>query len=106
LIGNELSNREIADRLTISPRTATTHVERILAKLNLHSRVEVALRFASQTHLSAAGVDARKSSYRSSRALSRSATPPHWTASLSGTRVRQATAGTRSFATSSPGTVS
>jgi non-specific serine/threonine protein kinase len=43
LIEQGLTNREIAARLIISQRTAATHVEHILAKLNLHSRIEVAL---------------------------------------------------------------
>lgn len=42
LIGHGLSNREIADRLYISPRTAEHHVGRILTKLGLRSRAEAA----------------------------------------------------------------
>ncbi|MGW7679968.1 ATP-binding protein [Kribbella sp. NPDC054772] len=42
LIGEGLSNREIAARLVISPRTAETHVEHILGKLGFNSRTQVA----------------------------------------------------------------
>ena len=36
-----LSNRDIAQRLTISPRTAESHVDHILTKLNLSNRTQV-----------------------------------------------------------------
>jgi DNA-binding NarL/FixJ family response regulator len=42
LIADGLKNREIAARLTISPRTADGHVERILAKLRFRTRAQVA----------------------------------------------------------------
>jgi predicted ATPase/DNA-binding CsgD family transcriptional regulator len=42
LIESGLSNREIAERLVISKRTADGHVERILAKLGFSSRAQVA----------------------------------------------------------------
>lgn len=42
LLADGLSNREIADRLVISLRTAETHVDHILGKLGLSSRVRVA----------------------------------------------------------------
>ena len=42
LIADGLSNREIAERLVISQRTAEGHVERILTKLDFHSRSQVA----------------------------------------------------------------
>jgi DNA-binding NarL/FixJ family response regulator len=41
LIGDGLSNREIAVRLVISQRTAETHVEHILSKLGFTSRAQV-----------------------------------------------------------------
>ena len=42
LIGQGLSNREIATRLCIAETTAGHHVENILAKLGLGSRAKVA----------------------------------------------------------------
>jgi len=42
LIHNGLSNKQIADTLVISPRTAETHVENILTKLGFTSRTQVA----------------------------------------------------------------
>jgi DNA-binding NarL/FixJ family response regulator len=42
LLGEGLSNRAIADRLFISPKTAEHHVGRILGKLGLRSRAEAA----------------------------------------------------------------
>ncbi|WP_459983908.1 ATP-binding protein [Nocardioides sp. AN3] len=47
LIGEGMSNREIAERLTISVRTAETHVDHILAKLGFTSRTQVAAWLAS-----------------------------------------------------------
>ncbi|WP_037935235.1 helix-turn-helix domain-containing protein, partial [Streptomyces sp. SPB78] len=41
LVDEGLSNREIAERLVISKRTADAHVEHILAKLGVGSRGEV-----------------------------------------------------------------
>jgi DNA-binding NarL/FixJ family response regulator len=43
LIGNGRSNREIADELVISERTARTHVSNVLRKLQLSSRTQAAL---------------------------------------------------------------
>lgn len=42
LLRQGLSNREIANRLVISPKTAEHHVGQILSKLGLHTRAEVA----------------------------------------------------------------
>jgi acyl-CoA thioester hydrolase len=42
LLAEGLSNRDIANRLTISQRTVETHVEHILAKLHLDNRTMVA----------------------------------------------------------------
>lgn len=41
LLTEELTNREIAARLAIAPRTVDTHVTNILAKLGLRSRAQV-----------------------------------------------------------------
>lgn len=43
LVANGRSNREIADELTISERTARTHVSNMLRKLQLRSRTQAAL---------------------------------------------------------------
>ncbi|HUZ23787.1 MAG TPA: response regulator transcription factor [Streptosporangiaceae bacterium] len=43
LLGEGLSNQEIADQLVISERTARTHVSRVLGKLHLSSRTQAAL---------------------------------------------------------------
>jgi DNA-binding CsgD family transcriptional regulator len=42
LLGDGLSNREIAERLFISPKTAEHHVSRIYAKIGVSSRAEAA----------------------------------------------------------------
>jgi predicted ATPase/DNA-binding CsgD family transcriptional regulator len=42
LVAQGLSNRRIAERLVIAPRTADTHVGHILDKLGLHSRAQIA----------------------------------------------------------------
>jgi DNA-binding CsgD family transcriptional regulator len=42
LVGEGLTNKEIAARLVIAQRTAEGHVERILAKPGFRSRVEIA----------------------------------------------------------------
>lgn len=39
-----LSNRQIARRLGIGENTAKTHVARVLRKLGLQSRIQVAIR--------------------------------------------------------------
>lgn len=43
LMARGLTNREIAERLVISERTVRTHISRILDKLNLLNRTQVAL---------------------------------------------------------------
>jgi non-specific serine/threonine protein kinase len=42
LVAEGLTDREIADRLVISPRTAESHVEQILTRLGFRSRAEIA----------------------------------------------------------------
>jgi predicted ATPase/DNA-binding CsgD family transcriptional regulator len=48
LLAEGLTNREIATRLVISPRTAETHVDNILTKLGMTSRAQVASWVAEQ----------------------------------------------------------
>lgn len=58
LITQGLSNKQIAEALFISERTADTHVEHILRKLGVHSRAQVAaweVERRSRTTLPAAG---------------------------------------------------
>jgi PAS domain S-box-containing protein len=43
LLGDGLSSRQIARRLTISQATARNHIQSILAKLGVHSRLEAVL---------------------------------------------------------------
>lgn len=50
LIADGLTNRAIADRLVISPRTAQGHVEHVLAKLGFTSRAQVAAWVAERPH--------------------------------------------------------
>jgi DNA-binding CsgD family transcriptional regulator len=42
LVADRLTNAEIASRLVLSPRTVTTHLERIYARLGIGSRGELA----------------------------------------------------------------
>jgi DNA-binding NarL/FixJ family response regulator len=42
LVAKGLSNKKIAERLLIAPRTADTHVENILNKLGFNSRTRIA----------------------------------------------------------------
>ena len=43
LLREGLSNGEISDRLYLSPRTVSTHVERVLRKLGVANRVAAAV---------------------------------------------------------------
>lgn len=51
LLRTGLSNTEISERLYLSPRTASTHVERILRKLGVSNRVAAAVRAADMSLL-------------------------------------------------------
>ncbi len=53
LVAQGLSNVEIGARLELSPKTISRHRERIMAKLNLHSRTEL-VKFAIRTGLASA----------------------------------------------------
>jgi non-specific serine/threonine protein kinase len=48
LVADGLANKEIAETLVISPRTAETHVENILTKLGFTSRTQIATWVAEQ----------------------------------------------------------
>jgi DNA-binding NarL/FixJ family response regulator len=50
LVGEGLSNDEIAERLVVSPATARTHVSRAMIKLNARDRAQLAV-FAHQSGL-------------------------------------------------------
>ena len=47
LVAQGLTDRQIATRLVISPRTAESHVEQILVRLGVRSRAEIAARAAA-----------------------------------------------------------
>jgi len=50
LVGEGLNNHDIGARLSLSPKTIARHRERIMNKLNLHSRTEL-VKFAIRTGL-------------------------------------------------------
>ncbi len=50
LVAEGLTNSQVGERLGISPKTVARHRERIMAKLNLHSRTEL-VKFAIRTGL-------------------------------------------------------
>lgn len=43
LVAEGLTNREIAERLHLSVRTVETHVDRVLGKLDFHTRTQLAV---------------------------------------------------------------
>lgn len=53
LVGQGLNNQRIGERLALSPKTIARHRERIMHKLNMHSRTEL-VKFAIRTGLIAA----------------------------------------------------
>jgi DNA-binding CsgD family transcriptional regulator len=48
LVAEGLSNREIGQRLFLSPRTIGSHLYRIFPKLGIVSRAQLASRFADE----------------------------------------------------------
>jgi DNA-binding NarL/FixJ family response regulator len=58
LVGTGLSNHEIADRLTISPATARTHVSRAMLKLGARDRAQLVV-FAYESGLVSPGLGVR-----------------------------------------------
>jgi DNA-binding CsgD family transcriptional regulator len=57
LIAEGMTNAEIAGDLSIAPKTASAHVEHILAKLGVSRRAEIATWVSTVTRTSAAGRD-------------------------------------------------
>ncbi len=53
MVGQGFNNQEIGERLGLSPKTIARHRERIMHKLNMHSRTEL-VKFAIRTGLIAA----------------------------------------------------
>ena len=41
LVANGLTNREVAERLFVSPHTVNTHLRQVFAKLEVNSRVDL-----------------------------------------------------------------
>ena len=50
LVGEGLNNHDIGKKLGLSPKTIARHRERIMKKLNMHSRTEL-VKFAIRTGL-------------------------------------------------------
>ncbi len=61
LLGQGLSNAQIAARLVISQRTAESHVANIMRKLGLTSRTQVTVWAVNQLPQSPQGIDVRDS---------------------------------------------
>jgi DNA-binding NarL/FixJ family response regulator len=57
LVAEGLTNREIGERLEISPRTVETHRERVMSKLRVRSVAELT-RFVVEHDLDAGEADA------------------------------------------------
>jgi DNA-binding CsgD family transcriptional regulator len=55
LVAEGLTNREVAERLFVSPHTVSAHLRHVFAKLNVNSRVELT-RIVSATYRLGAGL--------------------------------------------------
>ncbi len=51
MVGQGLSNHEIAQRLILSPLTAKTHVARLFAKLEVRDRAQLVVRAYETGHV-------------------------------------------------------
>ena len=49
LIAQGMGNKEIAQRLALSPYTVKSHVHNILEKMALHSRLQIATHFHKES---------------------------------------------------------
>ncbi|MEW5989979.1 MAG: AAA family ATPase [Chloroflexota bacterium] len=63
LVAGGLTNAEIAEQLTIAPKTASAHVEHILAKLGVARRAEIAAWAATVSNATPVGVAAAQRSH-------------------------------------------
>jgi DNA-binding CsgD family transcriptional regulator len=48
-VARGLSNRQVADRLFVSPRTVESHLSHVFAKMGLQTRTELALELSRQS---------------------------------------------------------
>jgi DNA-binding CsgD family transcriptional regulator len=62
LVGEGLTNRQIADRLAVSVRTIEGHLYRIFAKLGIDRRQQLAALFAASIHTPQAPAEIRSTS--------------------------------------------
>jgi DNA-binding CsgD family transcriptional regulator len=72
LVANGHTNREIADRLFVSPHTVNTHLRHVFAKLQVKSRVDLTRLATSRRSLAARAADRHAGTAGSTRANSRS----------------------------------
>lgn len=71
LVAEGMTDRQIARRLGISPRTVDKHLEHIYSKLEIRGRVAVAVRWLTQGHAPGVGTPVRPPRQRVAQARSR-----------------------------------